>query len=489
MKHVILNRILTSSPFGNILNNIQGPYFVRKLHLENPKMKQPCKVAVCQMTCNNSKEGNLKYFAKLVSKAAEENVKMMFFPECCDYVGNSKDESREMAEDFEGPLMTAYKSLAKEHQMWLSIGGFHEIAEIGNLPKENKMRNAHVLINSDGQIQSIYRKLHLFDVQIPEKNIFLQESEYVLGGKELVPPVATPVGLLGQLICYDLRFPEPSTILRKSGADVLTFPSAFTSTTGAAHWEIMLRARAIENQCYVIAANQYGKHNEKRYSYGQSMIVDPWGRIIAECPKYTENTIPSSDFSYAVAIIESSSLEKIRQEMPVFNHRRDDIYQIQQKSICPDIESCDPYMFATKKIPARTVFYRSNLSFAFTNIRCVVPGHVLVASIRQAVRLEDLNPDEVADLFQTVVTVQRVMEEIHNSNSSTICVQDGQHAGQTIPHVHCHILPRKMGDFNRNDDIYQEMSQHDREDNPQPIRSDEEMTAEAKSLRQYFVNK
>ena len=129
-----------------------------------------------------------------------------------------------------------------------------------------------------------YSKTHLFDVEIPEQGIRLKESDYVSPGKDIVRPVETSIGRIGLGICYDLRFPEFSLALARSGAQILTFPSAFTVATGMAHWESLLRARAIESQCYVVAAAQTGRHNAKRSSYGRTMIVDPWGTVVASQP-------------------------------------------------------------------------------------------------------------------------------------------------------------------------------------------------------------
>lgn len=179
-------------------------------------------------------------------------------------------------------------------------------------------------------------------------------------------------------------------------------------------------------------------------------IVDPWGKIIAECPKYKEG-VPSNE-SVAVATISKDLIVKVRKEMPVFNHRRTDLYELSEVKISAPIGTeISTFMFAEKVIPTSTVFYTTKYSYAFTNIRCVVPGRkqqiknsilffayiyfadVLVASIRPAKRLADLKPEEVSDLFQTAVEVQKVMENVQGAESSTICVQDGKFAGQTVP--------------------------------------------------------
>nr|XP_023030185.1 nitrilase and fragile histidine triad fusion protein NitFhit [Leptinotarsa decemlineata] len=438
-----------------------------------------CKVAVCQFTATNDKSENLTTVQNLVSDAVREKARMVFLPEASDYMASDKNESKSLSESLDGPLMKAYKEIAAQNKIWLSIGGFHEKID------DNTIYNSHIIIDDVGEIKTIYRKVHLFDVTIPEKKIFLRESDINVSGSQILPPIDTPAGALGLAICYDLRFPELSTLQTKLGANILTYPSAFTSSTGRAHWEVLLRARAIENQCYVIAAAQYGRHNKKRVSYGHAMIVDPWGNIKAECPKYSEEM--ETNQSIAFAEIDCEYMNKIRQEMPVQQHRRNDLYNLSMVlSKKKHIDDNDIFSFADKKILGSTVFYRSDYCYAFTNIRCVVPGHVLIATLRSAPRLVDLTQEEIADLFQTAVAVQRIMEMEHNTVSSTICVQDGHFAGQTVPHVHVHILPRKKGDFERNDDVYTHLANHDKDENLQPVRPLEEMCKEACKLRKYL---
>ncbi|KAF9210509.1 Nitrilase [Podila verticillata] len=189
--------------------------------------------------------------------------------------------------------------------------------ESAKSPYQGKLYNTHVLINHHGDIVSSYRKIHLFDVNIANGPI-LMESNNTVSGTQLVAPVPTPAGRVGLGICYDLRFPEMALALRKQGAEMLTYPSAFTVKTGEAHWEVLLRSRAIETQSYVVAAAQAGKHSDKRASYGHSMIVDPWGKVLAECDGHSEGI--------AVAFVDLASLTRIRAEMPVLEHRRYDIF-------------------------------------------------------------------------------------------------------------------------------------------------------------------
>ncbi|XP_060530672.1 nitrilase and fragile histidine triad fusion protein NitFhit [Cylas formicarius] len=434
-------------------------------------------IAVCQFTATNNKQNNLAVVTKLVDESVKQKAKMIFLPEAFDYIAKDHTEARELSEPLNGTLISEYKNLAKLHGVWLSIGGFHEKIN------DNLLYNSHIIIDCEGQVRAVYRKTHLFDISLPNDRVTLKESELIVGGSQIAIPIETPIGKLGLSICYDLRFPELSLIQKKLGASILTYPSAFTHVTGKAHWEILLRARAIETQCYVVAAAQYGKHNEKRISHGQSMIVNPWGEIVAECPRYQEGK--DMDESIAVAIVDLGFLNRVRNEMPVFSHRRNDLYNLNLLQNPQDIGQVN-YSFADKIIPASTVFYRSKYSFAFTNIRCVVPGHVLVSTLRVAHRLQDLSQEEIADLFQTSVKVCKVIETINNAQSSTICVQDGKFAGQTVPHVHVHILPRKQGDFDNNDDIYMHLAQHDKDTSSQCFRTVQEQEHEAYMLKKYF---
>lgn len=156
----------------------------------------------------------------------------------------------------------------------------------------------------------------------------MQESKTTEPGSALTSPFQTTVGKVGLLVCFDLRFPEPSLALRRMGAELVTYPSAFTVPTGQAHWEVLLRARAIETQAYVVAAAQIGRHNEGRASYGQSMVVDPWGRIVAQCQKVEIGEEPRAagevEPEICVAEVDLGMLEKMRKEVPL--KRRFDVY-------------------------------------------------------------------------------------------------------------------------------------------------------------------
>ncbi|TGZ57544.1 deaminated glutathione amidase [Temnothorax longispinosus] len=278
-------------------------------------------IAVCQMRSIADKVKNLEVVAELAAEAKRKSATIAFFPEACDFLADNKKDIVAMAEPLTGQTVASYKEIAEKNDIWLSLGGVHEAS--GDV---EKIYNTHILINNEGQLVATYRKIHLFDMDNKDTGVRLMESDYVLKGTEIVPPVPTPIGKLALSICYDMRFPELSLTLRNMGAQILTYPSAFTYQTGAAHWEVMLRARAIENQCYVIAAAQTGAHNKKRVSWGHAMIVDPWGAVIAQCAEKT---------GIAIAEIDLALLEKVRKNMPCGEHRRTDLYSTMecQKSI------------------------------------------------------------------------------------------------------------------------------------------------------------
>ncbi|XP_068490572.1 deaminated glutathione amidase, chloroplastic/cytosolic isoform X2 [Phaseolus vulgaris] len=236
------------------------------------------RVAAAQMTSVSDLAANFATCSGLVKEAASAGAKLLCFPEAFSYVGTKDGDSVSVAQPLDGPIMNQYCSLARESSIWLSLGGFQEK---GSDPQH--LCNTHVIVDETGKIRSSYRKIHLFDVDVPGGRVY-KESSFTEPGKDIVA-VDSPIGRLGLSVCYDLRFPEMYQLLRfQHEAQVLLVPSAFTKVTGAAHWEILLRARAIETQCYVIAAAQTGKHGDKRESYGDTLIIDPWGTIVGRLP-------------------------------------------------------------------------------------------------------------------------------------------------------------------------------------------------------------
>lgn len=281
----------------------------RLMSTHSSSTESSAKVAVAQMTSIGNTEQNFTTCKLLAEEAASQNCKFVFFPEAFNFLGGSSAESLQIAQTLEGSFMKRYCHLAQSLNIWLSLGGFQERG-----PDAEHNYNCHVIINSEGKIVAEYRKIHLFNVDVPGGPI-LKESSYTAPGSHLVA-CDSPIGRLGLSVCYDVRFPELYQRLRfDAGAEILLVPSAFTVATGRAHWEVLLRARAIETQCYVIAAAQAGKHNEKRESYGHSVIIDPWGKIIAELDDKSATGI-------AIAEINLSELHSIRERMPIAEHRR-----------------------------------------------------------------------------------------------------------------------------------------------------------------------
>ncbi|PAV65628.1 hypothetical protein WR25_12320 [Diploscapter pachys] len=426
-------------------------------------------IAVCQLTSDHDVEKNFKTCESMIERAGARKCEMIFFPECFDYVGRNKEETVGMAYDLNGEFIQRFRDLAKKHNLWMSLGGTHhkDPAE-PNLPWNN-----HVVIDNEGKTRAEYKKIHLFDLEIPGK-VRLMESEFSKAGKSMVPPVDTPVGKLGLSICYDLRFPELSIWNRKSGAQILSFPSAFTLNTGLAHWETLLRTRAIENQCYVVAAAQTGKHNEKRQSYGHAMVVDPWGHVIAQCSERVDMCFAEVDLAY---------VDELRLMQPVYAHRRNDLYTIHVNEQHGRILLWHFKTAYGLVYRPDCIFYESRHCFAFVNLKPVLPGHIVICPKRVAERLTDLSDEETADLFVVAKKVQKMLEKHYNVTSSTLCVQDGADAGRTVEHVHVHILPRRPNDFGPNpDDLYKKLHDHDKNDEIKP-RTLEEMASEAKVYR------
>nr|XP_023696147.1 deaminated glutathione amidase isoform X2 [Paramormyrops kingsleyae] len=272
--------------------------------------------AICQVTCTPDKEANFAACMRLVEQAKEGGASMVFLPEGFDYIGSNQEETLKLSESLLGNTISRYTQLARKLGIWLSLGGFHERGE--DWETDRRIYNSHIIINDTGSIVSVYRKGHLFDVELTGKGVSLKESSFTIPGHSLMPPVQTPVGKVGLGVCYDLRFPELSLALLRHGAEILTYPSAFTVATGAAHWEVLLRARAIESQCFVMAAAQVGCHHAKRSSYGHALAVDPWGEVLGDCG--------ATEPGLALVEIDLQKLRDTRRNMPVQQHRRDAMF-------------------------------------------------------------------------------------------------------------------------------------------------------------------
>jgi predicted amidohydrolase len=259
------------------------------------------------MTSTADVDANMSTVRRLVADAAARGAQMVLVPECFAYLGPEKGKVA-IAESLEqgGPILDRCRDAAREAGVDVVYGGFWEKGD-----SADKVRNACIYMRSDGTIAAVYRKIHLFDVDLQDGTKLL-ESETVEAGSEIAVADA-PFGRLGLSVCYDLRFPELYRRLVDGGAIALAIPAAFTLTTGKDHWHVLLRARAIEQQCYVLAAAQTGHHYGKRWSYGHALIVDPWGTVLAEC---------GEGEGVAVAEIDPGYVTKVRKAVPSLAHRR-----------------------------------------------------------------------------------------------------------------------------------------------------------------------
>ncbi len=261
--------------------------------------------AAIQMLASSDKAANLAEAKVKIREAAARGAKVVALPEVFNWRGD-KERERKNAEPIPGLTADLMSDLARELGLYLLAGSFLE-----EIPGNTKAYNTSLLFDPQGNIIARYRKIHLFDVDL-ERGVSTMESATRQSGEEVVV-VETPICPMGLSICYDLRFPELYRALVDKGAKVILVPSAFTALTGEAHWEPLLRARAIENQIYIIAPNQVGHNPESFATYGNSMIVDPWGRVLAR----------SSDCPGVIfAEIDLDYLAKVRKELPALSHRK-----------------------------------------------------------------------------------------------------------------------------------------------------------------------
>ena len=265
------------------------------------------RVAAVQLTTTADRERNIAVAGELVDRAATAGARFVVLPERWNLI-DVEERQVAQAEPLDGPSLTAARRWAAAHAVTLVAGSVSE-----SVDGQERAFNTSVLIQPDGSVSSVYRKLHLFDVEVGGH--IYRESSGTLPGSEVV--VGEALGRrIGLSVCYDLRFPELYRHLTRAGAEILSVPSAFTAVTGQAHWEPLLRARAIENQAYVIAAGQIGTHATGTASHGHSMIVDPWGVVLAEAPD--EETVVVADLDFA-------KLADIRDRLPALRHRRHDM--------------------------------------------------------------------------------------------------------------------------------------------------------------------
>lgn len=270
------------------------------------------RVAAIQMVSGGNLEANLGQARELIGQAAEQGAKLVVLPENFALFDTSAMQEAGRREAEQGVVQSFLSQQARDHGVWL-LGGSTPCAQRpdGQLLEE-RVRSTCWVFDDQGQVVGRYDKIHLFDVEVEDGHGRYCESQIFEPGEEPLL-VETPWGKLGVAICYDLRFPELFRHLRELGAEMIALPAAFTQVTGEAHWHVLLRARAIENQCFVIASGQGGWHSERRQTYGHSLIIDPWGLVLAE-----HDTGPG----VVVADLQPARLEEVRRRMPVQQHRR-----------------------------------------------------------------------------------------------------------------------------------------------------------------------
>ncbi|MDA0658554.1 MAG: carbon-nitrogen hydrolase family protein [Planctomycetota bacterium] len=263
------------------------------------------RVAAVQMNSGLDPEANRRDAEKAIRSAAREGAQLIVLPELFSCLGDMKDILPH-AESIPGPTSNQMCALAQELQIYLCAGSICEKSSQPNLAY-----NTSLMFGPKGELLAKYRKIHLFDIDLPDR-VSYRESQFMLPGEHTH---CTPIGAtnVGQATCYDLRFPELFRVLTDQGATLFAIPAAFTKATGEPHWQVLLRARAIENQCFVVAANQCGSHGAKLETFGHSQIIDPWGRVLAEAQQQPQMIVADLDLAAQLGI---------RSHLPCLQHRR-----------------------------------------------------------------------------------------------------------------------------------------------------------------------
>lgn len=266
------------------------------------------RVAAIQMNSQSDMQDNLRLADELIAAASADGCKLVLLPENFALMPEKgRDKAKHAEHEGHGPIQQFLADAAKRHGLWI-VAGSMPLAS----PDEERVYGGCPVYDPDGVQQALYRKIHLFDVKLPDREESYQESWSMYPGDDLVT-VNTPAGCIGLTICYDVRFPELYRALVDEGATFFTVPAAFTRVTGEAHWSTLLRARAIENLAYVVAAGQYGEHPDNRATYGHSMIVDPWGKVLAE---------QAEGNCFVAADIDPGLPARLRGEFPALSNRR-----------------------------------------------------------------------------------------------------------------------------------------------------------------------
>ena len=266
------------------------------------------RVAAIQMASGPNVRANLTEAARLISRAVGAGAELIVLPENFAIMGMHEEDKVQIRETYgQGPIQDFLAEQSLQHRAWIVGGTIPLSAKDGQ-----HVRAACLLFDEQGNVKARYDKVHLFDVHLSESEETYDESTTTEPG-DTATVVDTPFGRLGLAVCYDLRFPELFRRMSDEGAELYAIPSAFTAITGKAHWEVLVRARAIENLCYVIAAAQGGYHVNGRETHGDSMIVDPWGRVLDRLPRGS---------GFVVSNIDLDQVRNTRRNFPVLEHRK-----------------------------------------------------------------------------------------------------------------------------------------------------------------------
>lgn len=276
-------------------------------------MKDQFKLALCQMKVIDDKDSNIKNALDMIKTAAENKSDLVILPEMfnCPYDNEKFKEYAEEKKD--SKTLKAMKEAAKDSNIYVIAGSIPEL-------NDNKLYNSSFIFNRKGEIIGSHRKIHLFDIDIPGK-ISFKESDTLSAGNQITL-IDTELCKIGVAICYDIRFPELLRLMALEGAELIVIPGAFNMTTGPAHWETLIRCRAIDNQLYMVAASPARNEELSYVAYGNSMVADPWGEILVRA---------SAKEEIIYGNIKLSKIKEVRDELPVLKGRREDIYELIEK--------------------------------------------------------------------------------------------------------------------------------------------------------------
>lgn len=265
-------------------------------------------IAAIQMNSTADLHENLLQAKKLIAEAAQKGAQLAVLPENFALMGKHEEDKLKIKENFGGGVIQDFLAAqAIQNKIWI-VGGTIPI----NSTNPDKVYATCLIYNTHGECVARYDKIHLFDVNVSSKNEIYEESRSITPGDKIIV-IPTPMGKLGVAICYDIRFPELLRAMHAQHVEIIALPTAFTKTTGQAHWEILTRARAIENLCYFVGACQTGIHANGRQTYGHSVIIDPWGKVLAEL---------TDGVGVITSAIDLKQLHELRQRFPALQHKK-----------------------------------------------------------------------------------------------------------------------------------------------------------------------